>query len=88
MSYLKIPLVTKHVQVKLFLNGDTMTVARVTSDREKFTMKIQVETEQVSQICILNIASKLEFIWSQIGAKQKIMLYEDTDLIHLCQIVF
>lgn len=62
MSYLKIPLVTKHVQVKLFLNGDTMTVARVTSDREKFTMKIQVETEQVSQICILNIASKLEFI--------------------------
>lgn len=51
-------------------------------------MKIQLETEQVSRICILNAASKLEFIWSQIGAKQKIMLYEDTDLIHLCQIVF
>lgn len=65
-----------------------MIVARVTSDSEKFRMKIQLETEQVSRICILNAASKLEFIWSQIGAKQKIMLYEDTDLIHLCQIVF
>ena len=78
MSYLKIPLVTKHVQVKLFLNGDTMTVARVTSDREKFTMKIQVETEQVSQICILNIASKLEFIWSQIGAKRSCFMKTQT----------
>ena len=63
-----------------------MTVARITSDSEQFRMKIQVKTEQVNQI--FGFASKLEFTWSQIGAKQKIMLYEDTDLIHLCQIVF